>query len=165
MYDPLIRECRAHVALGNHDVKGCRAVQEYEQWESCFSELRTSLTADLKARYQRQGMSEEEATSRGRDGGRRGDLRRAGGRSGARAQARTACPATPARTRSTRPGTCNAEAALSHAQFGFGSVEKGDPPASQRQRYYSIPWPLPQTTPPDSRTTRRPRRRRRRSCT
>jgi hypothetical protein len=41
---------------------------------------------------------------------------------------------------------CNATAALSHAQFGFGSVERGDPPASQRQRYYSILWPLPKLT-------------------
>ena len=64
IYDPLIRECRAHVALGNHDVKGCRAVEEYEQWESCFQELRTAMVADLKARHLRQGMSEEEATER-----------------------------------------------------------------------------------------------------
>lgn len=26
MYQPLIRQCKVHVALGNHDVKGCRAV-------------------------------------------------------------------------------------------------------------------------------------------
>ena len=146
MYDPLIRECRAHVALGNHDVKGCRAVQEYEQWESCFTELRTSLVADLKARYQRQGMSEEEATARAET------------EAAAETSGELAVEAVSARKRNCIPGdasayemittgSCNAEAALSHAQFGFGSVEKGDPPASQRQRYYSIPWPLPQTTP------------------
>jgi hypothetical protein len=43
-------------------------------------------------------------------------------------------------------GTCNANAALAHAQFGFGSVERGDPPARERQRYYSILWPLPRLT-------------------
>jgi Calcineurin-like phosphoesterase len=26
VYDPLVRGCKTHVALGNHDVKGCRAV-------------------------------------------------------------------------------------------------------------------------------------------
>jgi hypothetical protein len=47
-----------------------------------------------------------------------------------------------------RPGaSCNATAALAHTQFGFGSVEKGDPPSPLRQRYYSILWPLPKVTP------------------
>ena len=46
--------------------------------------------------------------------------------------------------RARRPAT--PRAALSHAQFGFGSVEKGDPPAHLRQRYYSILWPLPKLT-------------------
>jgi hypothetical protein len=145
MYDPLIRECRAHVALGNHDLKGCRAVQEYEQWESCFTELRTSLSADLKARYQRQGMSEEEATTRAEAEA----LAETSGElavEAVRARRANCLPGDATAYEALLPGSCNAEAALSHAQFGFGSVEKGDPPASQRQRYYSIPWPLPQTT-------------------
>jgi hypothetical protein len=146
MYDPLIRECRAHVALGNHDVKGCRAVQEYEQWESCFTELRTSLAADLKARYQRQGMSEEEAAARAETEAiaeTSGEL----AVEAVRARKANCIPGDASAYEMITAGSCNAEAALSHAQFGFGSVEKGDPPASQRQRYYSIPWPLPQTTP------------------
>ena len=40
----------------------------------------------------------------------------------------TASPATRARTRALDSGACNAADALAHAQFGFGSVEKGDPP-------------------------------------
>jgi hypothetical protein len=146
MYDPLIRECRAHVALGNHDVKGCRAVQEYEQWESCFSELRSSLAADMKARFQRQGMSEQEATTRAEADATAetsGELAAEAGR----ALKANCIPGDASAYEMVSAGSCNAEAALSHAQFGFGSVEKGDPPASQRQRYYSIPWPLPQTTP------------------
>jgi hypothetical protein len=39
--------------------------------------------------------------------------------------------------------TCNATAALTHAQFGFGSIERGTPSAVESQRYYSIRWPLP----------------------
>jgi hypothetical protein len=77
VYDPLIRDCRAHVALGNHDLKGCRAVQELKSWESCLAELRTALVADRKARYLRQGLAEEEATQ-GRSRDRGGDRRRAG---------------------------------------------------------------------------------------
>jgi hypothetical protein len=48
MYDGLIRQCKAHVALGNHDLKGCRAVSEFEHWESCLEELRTATAADRK---------------------------------------------------------------------------------------------------------------------
>ena len=55
MYDPLIRDCKVHVALGNHDIKGCRAVAEYERLESCVQDLRAAIVADLKARYMRQG--------------------------------------------------------------------------------------------------------------
>ncbi len=50
-------------------------------------------------------------------------------------------------SRSGKKSACFAKEALSHAQFGFGTVERGDPPAHQRQRYYSILWPLPRLTP------------------
>jgi hypothetical protein len=89
VYEPLIRRCRVHVALGNHDVKGCRAVEE-------------RLPGDATA-------YEDEV--RGRK-------------------------------------SCNAAAALAHTPFGFGSVEKGNPPSPFRQRYYSILWPLPRVAPP-----------------
>lgn len=114
MYDPLIRECRAHVALGNHDLKGCRAVQEYEQWESCFTELRTSLTADLKARYQRQGMSKEEATTRAEAEA----LAETSGElavEAVRARKANCLPGDATAYETLPPGSCNAEAALSHA--------------------------------------------------
>jgi hypothetical protein len=145
MYDPLIRECRAHVALGNHDVKGCRAVEEYEQWESCFSELRTALVADLRARYLRQEMSEEEATERAET---EAESEMAGAlESEAVAAVRGNClPGDASAYENQSTGTCHAADALAHAQFGFGSVEKGDPPKSARQRYYSILYPLPKTT-------------------
>ena len=64
VYDPLIRGCKAHVALGNHDVKGCRAVVEYKSWQSCLSDLRSATEADRKARYLRQGLKEDDAAAR-----------------------------------------------------------------------------------------------------
>jgi hypothetical protein len=144
VYDPLIRECKAHVALGNHDVKGCRAVEEYERWESCLEELRGALVADRKARYMRQGMDEEAAAAK------------AAADTAAETAGELAVEALAARKANCLPGdatayenatanrsTCNAAAALEHAQFGFGTVEKGEPPAPFRQRYYSILWPLP----------------------
>lgn len=144
MYDPLIRQCKAHVALGNHDLKGCRTVEEYERWESCVNELKAALLADRKARYVRQGLQEEEATRKAK-----ADIAaQSSGELAAQAQAagKASClPGDATAYEDARPGvkTCNASAALAHAQFGFGSVEKGDPPASERQRYYSILWPLP----------------------
>jgi hypothetical protein len=147
VYDPLIRDCKAHVVLGNHDIKGCRAVEEFERWESCLQELRTALAADRKARYMRQGMDEAQA--------------------GAKAEAETAAESAgelAAEAVTTRKGNClpgdasayedvlpgrkacHSEEALTHAQFGFGSVERGEPPANLRQRYYSILWPLPKLT-------------------
>ncbi len=146
VYDPLIRDCKAHVALGNHDIKGCRAVEEYERWESCLQDLRASLVADRKARYMRQGMDEEAASAK------------AEADSKAETAGELAAEAIAGRKANCLPGdatayedvgkreTCNAHTALAHAQFGFGSVEKGDPPASERQRYYSILWPLPRLT-------------------
>jgi hypothetical protein len=159
VYDPLIRECRAHVALGNHDVKGCRAVRELKSWESCLAELRTALVADRKARYLRQGLADEEATQK------------AEAETAAETAGEAAAEAVAALRANCLPGdatayedaserkTCNATAALEHAQFGFGSIEKGDPPASLRQRYYSILWPLPRvsasgTATPETATTR-----------
>jgi hypothetical protein len=146
MYDPLIRECRAHVALGNHDLKGCRAVEEYEQWESCLQELRTALVADLRARYQRQGMSEAEATERAET---EAEQELAGSMEAeALTSLKANClPGDATAYENEAQGVCHAEDALAHAQFGFGSVDKGDPPKSQRQRYYSILYPLPKTTP------------------
>lgn len=146
MYDPLIRECRAHVALGNHDVKGCRAVEAYDKWESCFGELRSALMADLKARHLRQGMSEEEATERA---DAEAEAEMAGAlEAEAIGSAKTNCLAGDASAyENESAGTCHAGDALAHAQFGFGSIDKGDPPKSERQRYYSILYPLPKTSP------------------
>jgi hypothetical protein len=146
VYDPLIRECKVHVALGNHDIKGCRAVEEYERWESCLQDLRASMVADRKARYMRQGMNEEAAEAKAKadtEAETAGDLK-AEAVAGLKANCLPGS-ATAYENLSTRQ-TCNASTALAHAQFGFGSVEKGDPPASERQRYYSILWPLPRLT-------------------
>jgi len=145
MYDPLIRECRAHVALGNHDVKGCRAVEEYEKWESCFQELRTALIADKKARHQRQGTAEEEATARAEA---EVETEMAGAlQAEVLASSKANClPGDSTAYENEARGACHAADALAHAQFGFGSVDKGDPPKSERQRYYSILYPLPKTT-------------------
>jgi hypothetical protein len=143
MYDPLIRECRAHVALGNHDVKGCRAVAVYEQWESCFQELRTALVADKKARHLRQGVAEAEATDRAEREAQE-DMERALEAQALPASKANCLPGDASAYENEAAGTCHAGDALAHAQFGFGSVDKGDPPKSQRQRYYSILYPLPQ---------------------
>ena len=150
VYEPLIRSCKAHVALGNHDLKGCRAVEEYEQWESCLQELRSSLEADRKARYLRQGLEEDLAAAKAKAD------------TAAESAGELAAEAIRTRRGNCLPGDatayeevvagqkgCNAAAALSHTQFGFGSVEKGDPPSRLRQRYYSILWPLPKLTPKD----------------
>jgi hypothetical protein len=145
MYDPLIRECRAHVALGNHDVKGCRAVEEYEQWESCFQELRTALVADLKARHLRQGMAEAEATERAEEEAE-ADLAGSLQEKAVAANKANCIPGDASAYENAAGGLCHAPDALAHAQFGFGSVEKGDPPKSERQRYYSILYPVPHTT-------------------
>ena len=144
MYDPLIRQCRAHVALGNHDVKGCRAVTEYEHWESCFQDLRTQLVADKKARYLRQGMAEAEANERA---GSEAEAELAGSlQAEALAASKANCLPGDATAYENEAGAqCYAPDALTHAQFGFGSIEKGDPPQSRRQRYYSILYPVPKT--------------------
>ncbi len=147
VYEPLIRDCKAHVALGNHDLKGCRVVEENERWESCLTELRGSLVADRKARYMRQGLDEQQAQQK------------AEADTAAETAGEVAAEAVRTRRANCLPGdatayedmaagkeTCNAAAALAHTQFGFGSIEKGDPPSSQRQRYYSILWPLPPLT-------------------
>lgn len=144
VYDPLIRECKAHVALGNHDLKGCRTVEESERWESCLQELQNALVADRKARYMRQGVDEESAAAK------------AEADTAAEMMGEVTAEAIAVRKANCLPGdatayedavstraTCNAGAALEHAQFGFGTVEKGEPPAQFRQRYYSILWPLP----------------------
>jgi hypothetical protein len=148
VYEPLIRQCKAHVALGNHDLKGCRAVEAHERWESCLQELRTSLEADRKARYMRQGLEEDQAAAKAKAE----TTAESAGELAAEAIAtrRINClpgDATAYEEELTDKKTCNAAAALSHAQFGFGSIEKGDPPAHLRQRYYSILWPLPKLTP------------------
>jgi hypothetical protein len=159
VYEPLIRECKAHVALGNHDVKGCRAVEEHERWESCLQDLRGSMQLDRKARYMRQGMEEEAAAAKAKAdvaSETAGDLA-----AEAIAGLKANCLPGDATAYENPVGreTCNASSALAHAQFGFGSVEKGDPPARERQRYYSILWPLPKltkagapTTPPEATT-------------
>jgi hypothetical protein len=147
MYDALIRECKAHVALGNHDIKDCRAALEREPAESCLQGLRDALVADRKARYLRQGLDEEAATSRAEtetDAETKGEL----AAKALSARKANCLPGDATAYKDVRPGqTCNAEAALAHAQFGFGNVEAGNPPASQRQRYYSVLWPLPRLAP------------------
>jgi hypothetical protein len=150
MYDGLIRQCKAHVALGNHDLKGCRAVSEFEHWESCLEELRTATAADRKARYMRQGLAEETATRRAEEDAKAetsGELAQK-----ALTERKANClPGDATAYEDARPGTktCYAGMALTHAQFGFGSVQKGEgeTAASLRQRYYSILWPLPKLTP------------------
>jgi hypothetical protein len=146
MYDPLIRECRAHVALGNHDVKGCRAVEEYEQWESCFQELRTALVADKKAQHQRQGLPEAEATERAEREAEE-DMERALEAEALPASKANCLPGDASAYENEASGSCHAGDALAHAQFGFGSVDRGDPPKSSRQRYYSLLYPLPKPVP------------------
>ncbi|HET9317893.1 MAG TPA: metallophosphoesterase [Vicinamibacteria bacterium] len=147
MYDPLIRECRAHVALGNHDVKGCRAVTEYEQWESCFQELRTAIVADKKVRLLRQGVPEAEAIDRAEREAQE-DMEKALEAEALPLSKANCLPGDASAYEDDAGATCHAGDALAHAQFGFGSVEKGDPPKSARQRYYSILFPLPKKPEP-----------------
>ncbi len=148
VYDPLIRGCKAHVALGNHDVKGCRAVQEYESWQSCLQELRAATETDRKARYLRQGLKEDEAVAKAKAdvaAESAGKLKEQ-----ALGTERGNClpgDATAYEEEVAGQNRCNAAKALAHTQFGFGSVEKGEPPSPLRQRYYSILWPLPKVTP------------------
>jgi hypothetical protein len=131
VYEPLIRDCKVHVALGNHDLKGCRAVEEYERWESCLQELRASLVADRKARYMRQGLAEDAASQRAEAetaAESAGEL----AAEAIRTQQGNCLPGDATAYESLEPGTktvCYAKEALSHAQFGFGTVERGDPPA------------------------------------
>lgn len=147
MYDPLIRGCKVHVALGNHDVKGCRVLAEREQWQSCLGELRTALVADRKVRYMRQGMTEAAAAARAEAdtaAESKGELAKE-----ALAAVRANClPGDASAYAHVGPGrTCNAEAALTHAQFGFGTIQRGTAPASS-QRYYSLLYPLPKLAGP-----------------
>jgi hypothetical protein len=148
VYDPLIRGCKAHVALGNHDVKGCRAVEEDKSPQSCLQELRTSMETDRKARYLRQGLKEDEAAAKAKAdvaAESSGQLKE----EARRAERGNCLPGDATAYEETVAGKsqCNAAKALGHTQFGFGSVEKGDPPSPFRQRYYSILWPLPEVTP------------------
>jgi len=149
VYEPLIRGCKAHVALGNHDVKGCRAVEEHKSWGSCLQDLRASMETDRKARYLRQGLREDEAAAQAKT-----DIEAESGgqltEEAIRTQRGNCLPgdATAYEEEVAGRKKCNAAAALAHTQFGFGSVEKGDPPSPLRQRYYSILWPLPKVTPP-----------------
>ncbi len=147
VYDPLIRGCKAHVALGNHDVKGCRAVVESKSRESCLQDLRSSTEADRKARYLRQGLKEDEAAAKAKAdvaAESAGKLTE----QALRAQRSNCLPgdATAYEEAVAGKNRCNAAKALAHTQFGFGSVEKGEPPSPFRQRYYSILWPLPTVT-------------------
>jgi hypothetical protein len=142
IYDPLIRGCKVHVALGNHDVKGCRVIEEREQWQSCLGELRAALLADREARYLRQGLDEVSATARAE-----ADVVAASsGQVGAEAVAAAKGNCLPGDASAYNElvpngNTCNATPALTHAQFGFGGVERET--ARQTQRYYSMLWPLP----------------------
>jgi len=145
IYEPLIRECKAHVALGNHDVKGCRPADALEHWETCLGELRAATVADRKARYMRQGMEEAKAAEKAQ--AETAAEMPAELKAEARATFQSNCFPGDATAYQEKAGdTCNSKAALEHAQFGFGSVEKGEPPANERQRYYSVLWPLPKLT-------------------
>ncbi len=150
MYDPLIRECKAHVALGNHDVKGCRLAEDTERWQSCVEQLQTAFAADRKARYMRQGLDEQKATEKAEADAAAGSKGEAGEKALAARRANCLAGDATAYTDDGQGGTCNATAALSHAQFGFGSVVRGD--ESERQRYYSILWPLPKLAPKGSKS-------------
>jgi hypothetical protein len=147
VYEPIIRGCKAHVALGNHDVKGCRAVEESKSRESCLQDLRASMESDRKARYLRQGLTEDEAAAKAKvevAAESAGELTQEAIR-----QRGNCLPgdATAYVEQVAGRQSCNAAAALAHTQFGFGSVEKGNPPSPFRQRYYSILWPLPKVSP------------------
>jgi hypothetical protein len=145
VYEPLIRDCKVHVALGNHDVKGCRAVTPEETEGTCLDKLGEALVADRTAQYVRQGMDEEAAQLKAREE----TLAEVDGPAGASAlrTRRTNCfPADASAYADARKGACHAAAALEHAQFGFGTVGGEGPEADERQRYYSILYPLPRLT-------------------
>jgi hypothetical protein len=135
------------VALGNHDLKGCRPVAALERWETCLGELRDALVADGTARYVRQGLPEAAARER------------AAAEAALETASDVAAEALATRKANCLPAdatayghaappaqSCHAAAALEHAQFGFGSILRGDPPSPLRQRYYSVAWPLPALT-------------------
>jgi hypothetical protein len=103
------------------------------------------MEADRKARYMRQGLTEEEAAAKAKTDSK---AESAGSTDEAILMQRNNClPGDATAYEEASPGAqCNAAAALAHTQFGFGSVEKGEPPSPLRQRYYSILWPLPKLT-------------------
>src|SRR5207244_537972 len=98
--------------------------------------------ADRKARYMRQGLDEVAATARAEADA----LAESSGPLAAEALATSKANCLPGDASAYNeavPGAnaCNAVPALTHAQFGFGGVERGT--ARETQRYYSILWPLP----------------------
>jgi hypothetical protein len=143
MYDPLIRRCKVHVALGNHDLKGCRATAPEQTAAACLKRLELALVADRKAQYLRQNMDDATATARA-EAETRSELAGAAGEA-ALAGLRASClPGDATAYEDVRAGSCNAASALKHAQFGFGTLAGDGPPDERRQRYYSVLYPVPQ---------------------
>jgi hypothetical protein len=142
VYEPLIRQCKVHVALGNHDLKGCRAGAAEETAGSCLEKLEASLTADRAAQYLRQGMPEQEARERA-EVETRAEAEGAPGAEILRARRANCLPANASAYQDRVAGACHAAAALKHAQFGFGATDEEGPLEERRQRYYSVPWPVP----------------------
>jgi len=145
VYEPLIRQCKVHVALGNHDLKGCRAVTPEETQGTCLETLAKGLVADRVAQYVRQGMGEEAARTKA-EAETRAEVHGPEAAEALKARRANCLPADASAYADERPGACHAAAALEHAQFGFGTVEGEGPEEERRQRYYSILYPVPRLT-------------------
>jgi hypothetical protein len=142
VYQPLIRQCKVHVALGNHDLKGCRAGSAEETAGGCIEKLATALATDRAAQYLRQGIPEQEARERA-ERETRSETEGEPGVDILRARRANCLPADASAYQDRVPGDCHASAALKHAQFGFGATDEEGPLEERRQRYYSVPWPVP----------------------
>ena len=56
VYDPLIRDCKAHVALGNHDVKGCQLARRTAFGAPVDSYVPPNVAKALKAHSGQGGL-------------------------------------------------------------------------------------------------------------
>ena len=102
---PLIRECKAHVALGNHDLEGLPSGRgSHERWETCLQRAPDLAGGGPQGSLHAPGRSRKTRRPRRR---RPTPRRRAPGswrRRRSRRAASTACPATPPPTRMRWPG-------------------------------------------------------------
>lgn len=147
MYDPLIRQCKVHVALGNHDVKGCRAAGGEETAGDCVEKLEAALAADRAAQYLRQGMTEEAAREKAEQA-TPSKAEEAPSAQAFQALRANCLPSDASAYKDQVAGQCHAPAALRHAQFGFGAADAEGPLEERRQRYYRVPWPVPRLPDP-----------------